>query len=143
MTGADMPLVAIQKIAEQLRAAIFSVEPAARHASLKNFPHASCGSTSELIGSYLEEKGFGRFEYLHGSREGIPSHAWIQQGDLIVDLTADQFPGIDEAVIVSRCSQWHAQFEVSNPYKIDIAASDEGALRPLQPFYEQLQRLLG
>ncbi|MET1080353.1 MAG: hypothetical protein ABWY06_20260 [Pseudomonas sp.] len=142
MDPAQPSLPVLLELCTRFRAILASVPPPQRHASLKRFPHLSCGTTSELLGSYLHALGFGRFDYRHGSREGIASHAWIQQGTLIIDLTADQFGPHLPPVMVTRDSPWHAGFAPRRSYPIDIPASDEGALRPLWPFYQVLLALL-
>lgn len=45
----------------------------------------------------------------YGSEENgnWSSHAWLQSGELIVDITADQFPDVDARVIVLERSAWH------------------------------------
>ena len=37
----------------------------------------------------------------------MATHAWIDQGGLIVDITADQFDDIDDAVIVTFDRSWY------------------------------------
>ena len=39
-------------------------------------------------------------------------HSWLQRGNLIIDITADQFEEISEQVIVSTSSRWHENLEV-------------------------------
>jgi len=38
-------------------------------------------------------------------------HQWLQKRDLVVDITADQFPGIDNKAVVTRSSAWHDVLE--------------------------------
>ena len=40
----------------------------------------------------------------------MTTHAWIQRGTLIVDITADQFEEINESVLVLYDSEWHEQW---------------------------------
>ena len=61
---------------------------------------------------------------------------------MIIDLTADQFGPHLAPVLVTLDSPWHAGFAPRRSYPIDIQASDEGALRPLWPFYQVLLKLL-
>lgn len=80
-----------------------------------NFPKGSCGDAVLLLGTYLIENGYGQFNYALGSRgdarEGtLQSHVWLERGQLVIDITADQFPEIDESVIVTVCSEWHCGF---------------------------------
>jgi hypothetical protein len=40
------------------------------------------------------------------------SHAWLGRGDLVVDITADQFADQHQAIIVALASPWHESFRV-------------------------------
>ena len=67
-----------------------------------------------LLGTYLKAQGLGTFQYVVGMRGAYDerhSHAWIEAGGVIIDITADQFPCIGEKVIVSEQSGWHETFE--------------------------------
>jgi len=48
--------------------------------------------------------------YVWGMR-GEQSHAWLECGDLIVDITADQFPEIKEKILVTTDRYWHKIFK--------------------------------
>ncbi|MCV6609165.1 MAG: hypothetical protein OIF55_00170 [Amphritea sp.] len=37
----------------------------------------------------------------------LKSHAWLQLGNVVVDITADQFPDVSAPVIALAPSQWH------------------------------------
>ncbi|MGE8296000.1 MAG: hypothetical protein ACN6PH_10680 [Pseudomonas sp.] len=126
----------------RFRQAIQKIPASGRPIDFRNFPSGSCGSTSELIGTYLEGLGFGKFYYVHGSKPGIESHAWIKQGRLIVDLTADQFHEINIPVMVLDESPWHNEFEISACHAIDLVATDKTAFLPLLPFYEKILRVI-
>lgn len=128
----------IERHCRDFRGSILSIPCQKRPIDFSEFPRASCGSTSEMIGTYLESLGFGRFEYVHGSKPGICSHAWIRQGCLIVDLTADQFDGVHQDIIVSDDSRWHKEFEIEHAHAVDMAAADRTALMPLAPFYKDV-----
>ena len=83
--------------------------------SLKSFPEGSCGDTSLLLGIYLRENGINAY-YVHGERGNISdstwqTHAWLQYGRIIIDITADQFEEIKKNVIVTTDSRWHKSFE--------------------------------
>lgn len=39
--------------------------------------------------------------------KGFDRHVWMVLDGISIDITADQFPGISEKVIVSRQSEWH------------------------------------
>ncbi len=63
-----------------------------------------------LLKKFLEENGHTGFKYILGMREE-QSHAWLQRDNLIVDITADQFPHQHRSVIVTLDSRWHKTFE--------------------------------
>jgi hypothetical protein len=77
--------------------------------NLSKFPEGVCREIVLLFSEHLNEKGFGEFEYVEGTRRGR-QHAWLKRGTTIVDITADQFEDQDEKVIVSSRSCWHDEF---------------------------------
>jgi hypothetical protein len=103
-----------------------------------NFPRGSCGYTTILLGTYLLEKKLGHFYYTQGdyykSHNEWSSHAWLQQGDLIVDITADQFEEINQKVIVTKISGWHqnlngniqrvANYKIYEGYSLNVLKND-------------------
>ncbi len=76
--------------------------------TFSNFPRGSCGDVTLLLGAFLIEQGYEPFHYLLGEH-GTSSHAWLQRGKLVIDITADQFSDCDCSVIVSDSSEWHLQ----------------------------------
>ncbi len=93
----------------RFREAIEKVDPKCLPITFSEFPFGSCGHTTILLGTILKDKGFGRFEYVLGQKEA-QSHAWLQQCGIIVDITADQFPEVQDKVIVTTDSAWHSLF---------------------------------
>jgi hypothetical protein len=78
-----------------------------------NFPRNSCDHASALLGRYFQEQGFDVVYVNNGCRGGSSwkdSHAWLEIGDLIVDITADQFSDQTERVIVTTDHTWHSTF---------------------------------
>lgn len=57
------------------------------------FPRGACDWTSEILGPILFELGYGEWEYVSANRytPDRASHAWLERGDLVVDVTAAQF----------------------------------------------------
>lgn len=92
-----MRLDELTQHASAFRIAIEATTTNERPIALREFPRASCGATSLLLGSYLMEVGEATFNYMVGhTTEDIEDpdwrfHAWIQRDDLIIDITADQF----------------------------------------------------
>lgn len=88
-----------------------------------NFPKGSCSPVALLFGTFLKDNGMGEFDYLSGARWQQPgemeTHAWIMQGDLLIDITADQFPEINEKVFLTRDMSWHKKFEIMHQYLAD------------------------
>ncbi|MCQ1833353.1 hypothetical protein [Neorhizobium galegae] len=74
--------------------------------TLQSFPHGACGDASILLAHHLSLSGFGPFQYVCG-RHGDASHAWLSNGNVIIDITADQFPDFDVPVFVASSSPWH------------------------------------
>jgi hypothetical protein len=112
----DQQLVHLWKAASQFRAAIERCDRKRLTTCMESFPRGSCGDATMLLGTYFIEKGLGTFDHAlgylqNGSPQGRQSHAWLEADDVIVDITADQFPEIDQNVIVSRNSDWHAALE--------------------------------
>ncbi|AWL05883.1 hypothetical protein DIR46_16580 [Massilia oculi] len=74
---------------------------------------------SLVLGQVLDDEGIDGFMYVCGhkySESGaVSSHAWLQNGDWVVDITADQFEDVDDAVIVSNCSTWHDEWKRDHP----------------------------
>ncbi len=71
-----------------------------------------------MLGAYLSDSGLGAFDYIVAARGGkgnIPwtSHSWLERGNLVVDITADQFSDGPSEIIVSESSEWHGQFSIS------------------------------
>lgn len=110
--------------------------------TLDNFPAGSCGDASILLATYLEELGYGRFDYVCGSRNGH-SHAWLAKDGLIVDITADQFPEIKEMVFVGNEHHWHGEFcEDPERYKVRINDYDSHTRTSLTQTYHNIRNLV-
>lgn len=80
---------------------------------LRNFPTGACGVVSELLGRYLQEKLSVSGNYVCGEvyQPDMRSHAWVDVGGIIIDITADQFG--QPPVIVTRESAWHLQWNIT------------------------------
>lgn len=108
ITNCDIDKLTV--LATTFRTAIVKCDPKSLIITLHNFPRGACGDASLLLAKYLRENGCGEFQYVVGGRCGH-SHAWLLKGDIIVDLTADQFKDQPEAVLVTRDHGWHNTFE--------------------------------
>jgi hypothetical protein len=81
-----------------------------------DFPRGACGDVSLILGQVLDDEGITGFQYICGNKyEPSSSHAWLQNEDWIVDITADQFPDVSESVIVTNDSPWHGRWVQDKP----------------------------
>jgi hypothetical protein len=96
--------------------------------ALPSFPFGWCGAVCDLLEEYLRREGFGTFESICGERHHpYQSHAWLRQGSLIVDITADQFAGENQSPVIVTCdSPWHDTW-IQRP------------VRPIPPFMTERQ----
>lgn len=134
--------------AAAFRAAIERTPAAQLPIGLQGFPKGACGDATDLLGYYLKTQGLGTFDYVSG--EGWDedgewfSHAWLRQGNVIVDITADQFPG-KAPVIVTDASPWHDGFEAEVPHEADFHVYDPNTVSTLAAAYavvlETLERM--
>jgi hypothetical protein len=122
--------------AERFRRAIEVCERSRLPVTFKEFPRGSCGDVSPILGTYLKESGFGSFDYVQGSRADLErpgaescSYAWLSQGDIVVDITADQFPDAPAPIIVTRDSDWHRGFSGKIQHEVDYRVYGDGFAR--------------
>lgn len=75
--------------------------------NLTGFPRACCHHACELLRRFLLDRGVGEFQVICGNHphEQGEKHQWLRKGDVVVDITADQFGRAK--VIVTRNSPWH------------------------------------
>lgn len=111
----------LQDHAVRFRCAIESCDKSSLPVTFEHFPRGACGDATLLLAKFLEESGLGQFNYVLGDRNGS-SHAWLENGDVVVDITADQFPDMPHPVVAAYKSKWHAAFcgEVQNVANFDI-----------------------
>jgi len=100
----------LKELCSQFRNAIISYGIKNLPITFHEFPMGSCGDASLLVGKYLDEMGLGKFDYVSGQL-GRQSHAWLEKDGIIVDITADQFDGAAEEIIVTDNNDFHKQFE--------------------------------
>jgi len=108
----------IIKIATRFREAIekFNLTPEfigqEAFSRMKNFPHCTCNEVCTLLGLYLVHKyNFSSLFHYSGQVElgekWLGTHSWLQSGDIVIDITADQFSTVDYKVIVAKESEFH------------------------------------
>lgn len=71
------------------------------------FPVCCCGVTSELLGEYLKAADVSA-TYVAGTNP-TASHAWLEVGNVVIDITADQFEG-RPSVFVDLKSDWYSEW---------------------------------
>ena len=101
----------IRKLAVQIRNTIIKIgyDEFPDSDFLLEYPRGCCGDASNLLAKFLRDNDI-ECEYVWGMM-GQQSHAWLECDDLIVDITADQFPEIKEKILVTTDRFWHKKFK--------------------------------
>jgi hypothetical protein len=143
-----MDATAVRDVALTVRAAIESLPASTLPITFSQFPRGSCSDTCLVLGTYLEDTcHLGAFECVSGER-GSPadntwtSHAWLQQGDWLVDITADQFSDAPDRVVVTRSLGWHATFVVTRRNPSNLKAWSGHSTHALRALYSRVKALL-
>ena len=113
----------IEILARQFRDAIERTPSNELPITMQAFPAGACGDATLLLGHYLIAHGLDAFDYVLGERDDH-SHAWLQQGTLIVDITADQFAEIDEPILITTNPVWHDGFAGEVLHEADFTIYD-------------------
>ena len=109
--------------------------------TLQSFPHGACGDAALLLGKFLEHHGFGLFDYMLGQRENR-SHAWLQEGGLVVDIAGDQFADNNQKVFVKYGSAWHSSFHAEALHVADYEIYDDYTEDTLSKAYQYVISLV-
>jgi hypothetical protein len=96
----------IEQLAEALRQWIEQQDRSTLPELFANFPTGACGIASCFLSLWLEDQGEPGFESCTAYSDER-EHVWLTRGDLVVDITGDQFGW--PPVIVTRNSKWHPQ----------------------------------
>lgn len=91
---------------------------------MKPFPQGWCGAVSRALGGYLLRAGIYPIEYVCGYKAQI-SHAWIEVGNYIIDITADQFDDCDKRIILTTDRTYHNSFSDISRRPICLQDSDQ------------------
>jgi hypothetical protein len=127
MTKDDLEIVA-----RRFRNAVERSDTAALMIGLRSFPNGACTDACILLGEYLFESGFGEFHQVcgHSHVSGqFESHCWLTDGEIIVDVTADQFADGMPQVFVGL-SEWYSRWS---------EVTDLGPARVLASMHEHLR----
>jgi hypothetical protein len=110
--------------------------------TLADFPKGSCGDATLLLARFLLDSGFGAFDYVCGEtaseRGGLQTHAWLQRGRLIIDITADQFDDVETAVLVTDNHAWHDRFQSEVKHVADWDLYDSRTRASLASAYKRI-----
>ncbi len=135
-TKPDLDIDAIRSVASRFRTAIEACDRSMLPDSFEEFPRGSCGDVTPLLGTYIIEHGFGPFDYVLGERGSSNcTHAWLRQGQLDVDITADQFTDAPGPIIVCINSPWHWTFRQRIEHVADFRIYDEHTVSSLKAAY--------
>jgi hypothetical protein len=135
----------IRNVAQVTRDVIEGIPKDKRDVGLEYFPEGACGHASVIVGQCLMDFLNIEFDYFAGSFQNVDSyqsHAWLQNKDFIVDITADQFDDVDIKVWVTTNSKWHQDLLGKPIHKATLEEYDRGAMIPLAPFYEQIKEMI-
>lgn len=130
----------IGKLVSDLRDTITKMGPDEfpQSSFLLRFPYGCCGDASNLLAKLLRENDI-EFEYVWGMR-GEQSHAWLECDDLIIDITADQFPDIKEKIIVTNDKSWHNNFKGQSRSDGDFKKNNSYNRKRLTTIYQNILR---
>lgn len=142
-----MTVTVIRNLASQMRNAIDALPRESLPLPMAQFPRGACGDASLLLGAFLFDKGHSSFEYICGERGNIEdnswtSHAWLARGELVVDITADQFHDAPFKVIVEEPSVWHQQFIIEQKSPSDFRSWSGSGTDHLHVMYSCLKQML-
>lgn len=125
-----MPNKDLERHCFRLRQAIIAVKSTTF--LFKDFPNGCCRDMSVVLGAYLKTKGFFDINYCHREYDdGIPSHGWLEVGDLILDLTADQFGNSRPPVVITPNTSEDKIYMDKNvqPWSFGIVSTDIFSLK--------------
>lgn len=136
-----------RRLAQMFRRAIENGAPLSHDIIFERFPNGSCGDAALLLGRFLREHGAGAVRYVLGTRrlgDSWSSHAWLNVDGLTVDITADQFDDMDEAVIAAAMSPWHERTFVldEDEQPGDYRAYDDHTVSRLDGLYACLLHVM-
>jgi len=141
--------ILILEIARNLRATIERAKSGnAGITWLPRFPENCCNFAANLVLLELSEAGGERLRRMLGTvvddrGDDLATHVWVQAGDLVVDIAADQFE--QPKVIVEHLSSWHNSLHNVKPFlpKRDLAEGvSEAEIARLREVYEEVLREL-
>jgi hypothetical protein len=137
----------LKKIATTFRMGIDRCKDRLTFSPMKKFPGGCCKFASFLLARYLiRENGYCSITFISAwgrDRRNEPiSHLWLVHRGTLIDITADQFDGIDESVIVTHDRTWHdTAFPDQTPhddYEIEEGRLGENFVKMLDTDYGRI-----
>ena len=113
----QIQLATLNKVANQFFKSLSELK--VRHELFEKFPDATCGNTSEMLGYHLSKRFGLDVTYEAGDRYGPDwgSHAWLEVGNVIIDLTCCQFEDCPHVCpYVGEDRTWHDQWDLKDSY---------------------------
>lgn len=116
---------ALKEAAIDFRNAIEQCKDNLSFSAMEGFPGGCCKIASLLLGRYLvREHGYRPINFISGigfdSQQNVITHLWLEYSGTLIDITADQFPAIDEPVIVTDDRSWHDRdFPEQTPFDLE------------------------
>lgn len=104
----------------------------------EGFPRGVCGDSAQMLGQYLQDRGLGVWNYRSGIDSNGPTHAWVEKGGWIIDITAPQFEDVDDPVVVTDDNVWYKRFARMASYPYADLSADGPAMPALRRDYELL-----
>jgi hypothetical protein len=127
----------LRELAKRFRAALETCDRTKLPVGLQAFPSGACGDASLLLAKYFEENEEGKPQYVSG-KDGIQTHTWLELDGIIIDITADQFHGVNEPVVVTTDSTWHHRFEEQSRRSVSIEDYDARTSASLNVAYREI-----
>lgn len=142
-----MDLPKLLDVATEFRQGIEAIPAQLLPIGLQGFPRGACGDASLLLGARLTDLGIEGFKYVCGERVSKSnntrtSHAWLQSGTCVIDITGDQFPDAPAPVVVADPSEWHANFTLDGAQPADFRLWSGYGADLLRPTYARIQKSL-
>ena len=111
------------------------------------FPRGACGDATLLLGALLADSGEHGFGYISAYRgkqsdRTWTSHAWLQKGNCVIDVTADQFADAPTPVIVASPSNWHAGFCIEQVSSSDFRRWSGFDVHMLSSMYARIKPIV-
>jgi hypothetical protein len=103
----------------------------------KRFPKGCCGNVSHILGCFLISQGYEDISYVAGERtvnDQYQTHAWLEWGGWIIDITADQFADGLSAVFMERDSEFHRSFTRNYESEPEISSCIAAQNRKFQQY---------